>query len=134
MCAQVDIYSMGIIMWELVTVQAPSRGNLRCLQVPGECPMDIARLIQDCLEANHPSARPSATDIYDRIMARCAANSLLSELQPRPFLCRHACILDEASPCIGSMPALHPQHAAAQSCQQCLVHALPAHGCATKGY
>jgi hypothetical protein len=77
--AQVDIYSTGVIMWELVTVQAPSRGNLRTLRVPEECPMDIAKLIQDCLEANNPSARPSATDIYDRIMARSGAAAPLTQ-------------------------------------------------------
>ncbi len=69
---QVDIYSFGIILWELVTLMTPARGNLRPVRVPEECPPDVARLIEDCLEANLPDKRPTASVIYDRLMARCA--------------------------------------------------------------
>lgn len=71
-CAQVDIYSFGIILWELVTLSTPARGNLRSVKVPEECPSDLARLIEDCLEANNPDKRPTASEIYDRLMARHA--------------------------------------------------------------
>lgn len=70
--AQVDIYSMGIILWELVTLQTPSRGNLRPMRIPEECPPEIARLIERCLVADNPGARPTAAQIFDCIMARCA--------------------------------------------------------------
>ena len=70
-CLQVDIYSFGIILWELVTLMTPARGNLRSVRVPEECPPDVARLIEDCLEANLPDKRPTASVIYDRLMARC---------------------------------------------------------------
>ena len=50
---------MGIIMWELVTVQAPSRGNLRALRVPEECPQDIAQV--PCC--------PTAASIHARMRA-----------------------------------------------------------------
>ncbi|BDA40607.1 probable serine/threonine-protein kinase CTR1 at N-terminal half [Coccomyxa sp. Obi] len=66
---KVDIYSFGIILWELVTLQTPARGNLRPVKVPEECPADVAHLIEDCLEANQPDKRPTASVIYDRLMA-----------------------------------------------------------------
>ena len=67
---QVDIYSVGIILWELVTLMTPARGNLRRVRVPEECPADMARLIEDCLNANNPDARPTASQIYDRLISR----------------------------------------------------------------
>jgi serine/threonine protein kinase len=67
----VDIYSFGIILWELVTLSTPARGNLRSVHVPNECPADVARLIENCLEANNPDKRPTASEIFDRLMARC---------------------------------------------------------------
>ena len=56
---QVDIYSVGIILWELVTLMTPARGNLRSVKVPEECPAEVAHLIEDCLNANNPDKRPS---------------------------------------------------------------------------
>ena len=75
--AQVDIYSVGIILWELVTLMTPARGNLRSVRVPEECPADMARLIEDCLNANNPDARPTASQIYDRLISRypCSGSS-----------------------------------------------------------
>ena len=70
MDVQVDIYSVGIILWELVTLMTPARGNLRSVRVPEECPADMARLIEDCLNANNPDARPTASQIYDRLISR----------------------------------------------------------------
>ena len=71
---QVDIYSMGIILWELVTLQTPSRGNLRAMRIPEECPPEVARLIEQCLVADNPDTRPTAAQIFDVIMARCASS------------------------------------------------------------
>ena len=68
---QVDIYSVGIILWELVTLMTPARGNLRSVKVPEECPADVAHLIEDCLNANNPDERPTASQIYDRLISRC---------------------------------------------------------------
>lgn len=61
---------MGIILWELVTLMTPARGNLRSVKVPEECPTDVAHLIEDCLNANKPDSRPSASDIFDRLISR----------------------------------------------------------------
>ena len=35
---QVDIYSFGVVLWELVTKEMPRRGFLRDVRVPDECP------------------------------------------------------------------------------------------------
>ena len=61
---------MGIILWELVTLMTPARGNLRSVKVPEECPTDVAHLIEDCLNANNPDSRPSASKIFDRLISR----------------------------------------------------------------
>lgn len=74
--AQVDIYSVGIILWELVTLMTPARGNLRSVKVPEECPADVAHLIEDCLNANNPDERPTASQIYDRLISRCLPQAL----------------------------------------------------------
>ena len=33
-----DIYSFGVVLWELVTREVPARGCLRDMVVPTECP------------------------------------------------------------------------------------------------
>lgn len=35
---QADIYSFGVVIWELVTGEQPVRGNARDVIVPAECP------------------------------------------------------------------------------------------------
>jgi len=34
----VDIYSFGVVLWEIVTREMPKRGRLRDVLVPDECP------------------------------------------------------------------------------------------------
>jgi serine/threonine protein kinase len=36
--AAVDIYSFGVLLWEIVTGERPQRGSLRMPRVPQECP------------------------------------------------------------------------------------------------
>ena len=42
--AQVDVFSFGVLLWEIVTGEPPQRGNLRALDVPGECPAEAREL------------------------------------------------------------------------------------------
>ena len=49
-----------------MTGQVPVRGQLRDVQVPGECPDEVRRLILDCLEQN-PKRRPTAFEVVERL-------------------------------------------------------------------
>ena len=69
----------GVVIWELVTGQVPERGRLRKPVAPAECPAGIADLIEACL-THDPSARPSARQVYDSLMARWVLPSLLASL------------------------------------------------------
>lgn len=61
---QVDVYSFGVIMWEVTSHEQPARGRMRNLKVPQECPEEINDLINSCL-AEDPINRPSAREAYD---------------------------------------------------------------------
>eukprot|EP00208_Stichococcus_sp_RCC1054_P006737 CAMPEP_0206141092 /NCGR_PEP_ID=MMETSP1473-20131121/11769_1 /ASSEMBLY_ACC=CAM_ASM_001109 /TAXON_ID=1461547 /ORGANISM="Stichococcus sp, Strain RCC1054" /LENGTH=771 /DNA_ID=CAMNT_0053535505 /DNA_START=465 /DNA_END=2780 /DNA_ORIENTATION=- len=63
---KVDIFSFGVLLWELSTQEMPIRGQLRDVQVPEECPQAVADLIDACLQAN-PLHRPSAADLCDAL-------------------------------------------------------------------
>eukprot|EP00884_Botryococcus_braunii_P016058 jgi/Botrbrau1/3135/Bobra.0070s0107.2 len=61
---KVDIYSYGVVLWELSVGEAPSGRSLRQLRVPEECPAEVEAFINRCLDPD-PSKRPSAKDLVD---------------------------------------------------------------------
>lgn len=57
-----DIFSYGVLLWELITQQHPRRGCLRDLQVPEECPQAVSELVSACLD-QEAADRPTAQQI-----------------------------------------------------------------------
>eukprot|EP00884_Botryococcus_braunii_P005883 jgi/Botrbrau1/15296/Bobra.0371s0005.2 len=64
---QADIYSFGVILWEIATGQMGKRGQMREVQCPEDCPETIRDLIDDCLNID-PTARPTARQVASRLM------------------------------------------------------------------
>ena len=70
---QIDIFSLGILLREMVTGEIPQPYQMReqlASLVPGhDCSADTIALIRECC-AGDPKQRPSAELAYDRLMAR----------------------------------------------------------------
>ncbi|KAI7843034.1 hypothetical protein COHA_003366 [Chlorella ohadii] len=62
----VDIYSLGVVMWEIITGERPKRGSLRMPVVPDECPQEMSDLMMECLSLE-PSQRPTASQVVRRL-------------------------------------------------------------------
>ena len=63
---QEDSYSLGVVLWELVTGETPVRGSMRAVRVPEDCPAAVAALIQRCMAAA-PADRPNAHGICQQL-------------------------------------------------------------------
>lgn len=91
-----DVYSFGVIMWEVCSHEQPARGRMRDLKVPQECPAEIDALITRCLSEN-PEQRPTAKEAYDILKdwrdrhADFLMNRRTSTSLDRPSLERPSC-------------------------------------------
>ena len=46
---QVDCFSYGVVLWEIVTKEQAQRGDWRPVLVPEECPAEVEELLQASL-------------------------------------------------------------------------------------
>ncbi len=65
-----DIYSFGVVLWEICTGEAPARGDMRPLKAPEDCPQAIVDLYEQCVR-EEPEERPSALNVL-QTLARVA--------------------------------------------------------------
>ncbi|DBA77294.1 TPA: hypothetical protein ACH3X2_000816 [Trebouxia sp. C0005] len=94
-----DIYSLGVVLWELCTLDTPMLRQTRDIMVPEECPQEIADLIQQCKLVD-PKQRPSAKEVFEILRKNCMAK--------RPLPASSAL---SKSTSLGSAGRLHPQPA-----------------------
>ena len=57
-----DIYSFGVLLWELSIGEAPPGRALRDIEVPGEAPQEVADLVARCMDED-PERRPTALEL-----------------------------------------------------------------------
>jgi hypothetical protein len=59
---RVDIYSFGVVVWEICSGEVPVRGDMRALEAPEDCPDEIVELQRRCVSED-PGDRPTADEI-----------------------------------------------------------------------
>ncbi|GAB4818663.1 hypothetical protein N2152v2_005709 [Parachlorella kessleri] len=70
-----DIYSFGVLLWEICAGEVPSRGKTRPLRAPQECPEEVHDLQLECVRLS-PWDRPSAAQIVRAFHSLRRANAL----------------------------------------------------------
>lgn len=93
---KVDVYSFGIVLWELITGMLPF-ANMTAVQaafavvnkgvrpiVPPDCPPSLGEIMTRCWDAN-PDARPPFTEIV--AMLENAEMEIMSTVRKARFRC-----------------------------------------------
>ena len=57
------LHSLGVVLWEIATGEVPIRGSIVTPQVPGQCPAEVAQIVQECMRRD-PAARPTPGDVF----------------------------------------------------------------------
>lgn len=99
---QADIYSFGVVLWEIVTGEQPKRGQLRAIRVPDEAPELLDRLQGACM-ALEPQQRPDARALV------LALQAIIPEMGPPP---------NSIAPASSSSPFHAPARSLSQQQQQ----------------
>ncbi|GAB4814981.1 hypothetical protein N2152v2_002027 [Parachlorella kessleri] len=87
--AKADIYSYGVLLWEMITGEPPQRGMLRDPRVPEECPEEVSALWHQCCSSKAVD-RPTALEIVTcfKQLQRSSPNrpGSVTEKRQRPVL------------------------------------------------
>ena len=67
---QVDSFSFGVVLWEIITKEQTHRGNWRPVRVPEECPAEVESL----LKARPESQTHSRTLAFPNRLTPCSAS------------------------------------------------------------